>query len=244
MSLLESASTDVGRRRSSTSISPSWPPSRPSSSTSPRRPRSSGRGNASAPTSCSPRRSRTACSSTSRCKAAPGIEVVFLDTSTTSRRRSGTSSGSASATTSTSRSWSRSPRRDDLWQTDPDELLRDAQGRAARPGPRRQAGLDDRPAPGRAPTPGPTRRSSHLDLRGLVKVNPLATWTDDDIAAYTPTTTCSRTRSSRRATRRSAAGPAPGPSTDGDDPALRPLGRPRQDGVRPPRLARGLSPNR
>ena len=57
--------------RSSTSTSASWPRSPPSWSTSPRARRSAGRTNASAPGSCWPRRSRTACSSTSRCKAAP-----------------------------------------------------------------------------------------------------------------------------------------------------------------------------
>ena len=47
-----------------------------------------------------------------------------------------------------------------------------------------QAGLADRPQAGRRPDPG--RRAHRLLGRGfgLVKVNPLATWTDDDIAVY------------------------------------------------------------
>jgi phosphoadenosine phosphosulfate reductase len=73
---------------------------------------------------------------------------------------------------------------DDLWQVDPDEccamrkvepLARALQGRQAW-----MTGLRRVEAPTRAKTP-----IVHLDVgRGIVKVNPLATWTDDDIAAY------------------------------------------------------------
>ncbi len=73
---------------------------------------------------------------------------------------------------------------DDLWETDPDEccamrkvepLARALNGKQAW-----MTGLRRVEAPTRATTP-----IAHLDVgRGIVKVNPLATWTDDDIAAY------------------------------------------------------------
>jgi len=73
---------------------------------------------------------------------------------------------------------------DDLWQTDPDEccamrkvepLARALEGKQAW-----MTGLRRVEAPTRAKTP-----IVHLDVgRGIVKINPLAAWTDDDIAAY------------------------------------------------------------
>jgi phosphoadenosine phosphosulfate reductase len=73
---------------------------------------------------------------------------------------------------------------DDLWETDPDEccamrkvepLARALQGKQAW-----MTGLRRVEAPTRAKTP-----IVHLDVgRGIVKVNPLATWTDGDIAQY------------------------------------------------------------
>ncbi len=73
---------------------------------------------------------------------------------------------------------------DDLWQTDPDEccamrkvepLARALEGKQAW-----MTGLRRVEAPTRAKAP-----IVHLDVgRGIVKVNPLATWTDDDIASY------------------------------------------------------------
>jgi phosphoadenosine phosphosulfate reductase len=73
---------------------------------------------------------------------------------------------------------------DDLWQTDPDEccamrkvepLARALAGKQAW-----MTGLRRVEAPTRAKTP-----IVHLDVgRGIVKVNPLAPWTDDDIAHY------------------------------------------------------------
>jgi len=73
---------------------------------------------------------------------------------------------------------------DDLWQIDTDEccamrkvepLARALEGKQAW-----MTGLRRVEAPTRAKTP-----IVHLDVgRGIVKVNPLATWTDDDIAAY------------------------------------------------------------
>jgi phosphoadenosine phosphosulfate reductase len=73
---------------------------------------------------------------------------------------------------------------DDLWQSDPDEccamrkvepLARALAGKQAW-----MTGLRRVEAPTRANTP-----IVHLDVgRGIVKVNPLASWTDDDIATY------------------------------------------------------------
>ena len=74
--------------------------------------------------------------------------------------------------------------RDDLWQTDPDEccamrkvepLARALEGRQAW-----MTGLRRVETPARAKSP-----IVHLDVgRGIVKVNPLAPWTDADIASY------------------------------------------------------------
>ena len=73
---------------------------------------------------------------------------------------------------------------DDLWETDPDEccairkvepLARALAGRQGW-----MTGLRRAEAPTRAKTP-----IVHLDVgRGIVKVNPLAPWSDDDIAQY------------------------------------------------------------
>jgi phosphoadenosine phosphosulfate reductase len=73
---------------------------------------------------------------------------------------------------------------DDLWETDPDECcaMRKVEplARALAGKQGWTTGLRRVEAPTRAKTP-----IVHLDVgRGIVKVNPLATWTDDDIAAY------------------------------------------------------------
>ena len=73
---------------------------------------------------------------------------------------------------------------DDLWETDPDECcaMRNVEplARALRGKQAWMTGLRRVEAPTRATTP-----IAHLDVgRGIVKVNPLASWTDDDIAAY------------------------------------------------------------
>jgi phosphoadenosine phosphosulfate reductase len=73
---------------------------------------------------------------------------------------------------------------DDLWETDPDECcaMRKVEplARALRGKQGWMTGLRRVESPTRAKTP-----IVHLDVgRGIVKVNPLATWTDDDIAAY------------------------------------------------------------
>ena len=72
-----------------------------------------------------------------------------------------------------------------VWQFDTERLLRGPQGRAAQPGPRRPVGLGDRVCG--APTrrrAAPRRSSTKTCSRASMKINPLAAWTDDDVAAY------------------------------------------------------------
>lgn len=73
---------------------------------------------------------------------------------------------------------------DDLWQSDPDECcaMRKVEplARALRGKRAWMSGLRRVEAPSRATAP-----VVHLDVgRGIVKVNPLAAWTDEDVAAY------------------------------------------------------------
>ena len=73
------------------------------------------------------------------------------------------------------------------------------------------------------------------DLRGLVKVNPLATWTDEDVDGYIADHDVPvQPARSTRATRRSAAWPCTKPVADGEDPRSGRWAGQRQDGVRPP----------
>jgi phosphoadenosine phosphosulfate reductase len=117
-------------------------------------------------------------------KSAPGIEVVFLDTQyhfaetlwyvDRVRERYDLNLSVMEPLVPP----------DDLWQTEPDECcaMRKVEP-LARALAGRQAwitGLRRVEAPTRATSP-----IVHLDVgRGIVKVNPLAPWTDDDIATY------------------------------------------------------------
>ena len=75
---------------------------------------------------------------------------------------------------------------DDLWVHGSRRVLQRTQGRAAAPSARGQGGLDDR---ARAATRRPAAPSAPIvsyDIgRGLVKVNPIAPWTDVDVDRYT-----------------------------------------------------------
>jgi len=117
-------------------------------------------------------------------KAAPGIEVVFLDTQyhfaetlwyvDRVRERYDLNLTVMQPLVS----------RDDLWQTDPDECcaMRKVEplARALRGKQAWMTGLRRVESPTRTNAP-----IAHLDVgRGIVKVNPLASWTDADIAAY------------------------------------------------------------
>ena len=73
----------------------------------------------------------------------------------------------------------------DEWPCGTAAVLPVAQGGAAAPGAGRPGGLADRRSSG---STRPTRAAAPVvgwdDGFGLVKVNPLATWTDDDVASY------------------------------------------------------------
>ena len=116
-------------------------------------------------------------------KVEPGIEVVFIDTGyhfpetletvELVRRRYGLNL----------RMMSVGHHDDELWKVDPEnccsavkvgQLDRALQGKLAW-----MSGLRRSEAPTRAAAPIVGR-----DIRGLVKVNPIATWTDDDVAGY------------------------------------------------------------
>jgi phosphoadenosine phosphosulfate reductase len=113
----------------------------------------------------------------------PHIEVVFIDTGyhfpetletvELVRRRYGLNL----------RMMTVAPHDEDLWRVDPEsccsavkvgQLDRALAGKAAW-----MSGLRRAEAPSRAGAPIVAR-----DLRGLVKVNPIATWSDDDVRAY------------------------------------------------------------
>ncbi|MGQ0616884.1 MAG: phosphoadenylyl-sulfate reductase [Acidimicrobiia bacterium] len=116
-------------------------------------------------------------------KVTPAIEVVFIDTGyhfpetletvETVRRRYGLNL----------RIMTVAPHDEELWKVDPEnccssvkvgQLDRALAGKAAW-----MSGLRRSEVPGRAKAPIVAR-----DLRGLVKVNPIATWTEADVAGY------------------------------------------------------------
>ena len=117
-------------------------------------------------------------------KAAPGVEVVFLDTQYHFAETLWYIEQVRERYDLNLRVMRPLVPADDLWQTDPDEccamrkvepLARALEGRQAW-----MTGLRRVEAPTRARAP-----IAHLDIgRGIVKVNPLASWTDDDIDAY------------------------------------------------------------
>ncbi len=174
-------------------------------------------------------------------KAAPGIEVVFLDTQyhfaetlwyvDRVRERYDLNLTVMQPLVSP----------DDLWQTDPDECcaMRKVEplARALRGKQAWMTGLRRAESPTRTNAP-----IAHLDVgRGIVKVNPLATWTDADIAAYKqdhdllehpldvaglPVDRVLAVHAPRRPRRR---------------PPFRPLVGTGQNGVRTSRVARGLT---
>ncbi len=67
----------------------------------------------------------------------------------------------------------------------PEPVLRAAQGRAAAEHARRLRRLGHRRAPGRGARPGPNTPLVTYDEKfGLVKINPIAAWTDEEMDAY------------------------------------------------------------
>ena len=74
---------------------------------------------------------------------------------------------------------------DDLWQTDTEACCHVRKVEPLEQGARRTHGLGHRRAPRRRPDPGQRAdRRPATPLRDLVKINPLATWTDDDRRLY------------------------------------------------------------
>ena len=132
---------------------------------------------------------------------------------------------------------------DDLWQTDPDECCAMRKVEPLARALARQAGVDDRVCAGSRRRLGRTRRSSDLDVgRGIVKVNPLAPWTDADIAGYKRDHELLEHPLASQGYPSIGCWPCTRPVAEGDDPrAGRWAGR-GKDGVRPARLARDLNP--
>ena len=140
-----------------------------------------------------PARWPTPCSPTSSRSSAPGVDVLFLDTGYHFAETLGTRDAVASDAAVTDR---RRPARADRRRAGrrvrrraarprPRPLLRAAQGRAAAARARRLRGVGHRRAPRRGAHPRRHARSSPGTRRnGLVKVNPLAAWTDDDVDRY------------------------------------------------------------
>jgi phosphoadenosine phosphosulfate reductase len=116
-------------------------------------------------------------------RVAPGIEVIFLDTQYHFQETLATAETVRDRYPIQLRVVWPEPRPDDLWRTDPDACCR---ARKVLPMQRALAGRD-------AWLSGLRRADSPLrsevpvverDRRGLVKINPLAAWTDEDVAAY------------------------------------------------------------
>jgi phosphoadenosine phosphosulfate reductase len=116
-------------------------------------------------------------------RVAPGIEVIFLDTQYHFQETLATAETVRDRYPIRLRVVWPEPRPDDLWRTDPDACCR---ARKVLPMQRALAGRD-------AWLSGLRRADSPLrsevpvverDRRGLVKINPLAAWTDEDVAAY------------------------------------------------------------
>ncbi|MDQ1424164.1 MAG: phosphoadenosine phosphosulfate reductase [Acidimicrobiaceae bacterium] len=113
----------------------------------------------------------------------PNIEIVFIDTQYHFAETLDTVEAVRKRYNPNLRILSTDRQRDDLWRTDTDACC---QARKVVPLEQALAGkrawmsglrrVDDA---GRAATP-----IVHYDKRGLVKVNPIATWTDDDVAGY------------------------------------------------------------
>ena len=98
-----------------------------------------------------------------------------------------------------------------MWRTDPDACC---SARKVEPLQRALGGQSgvDQPVFGVATAPvGRRPPVVHADLlRGVTKINPIAAWSDSDVAAYgAATTTCLPTRWPTAATAPSVAGPAP-----------------------------------
>ena len=101
-----------------------------------------------------------------------------------------------------------------------------------------RAGVDDRTQAGATPPPGPRRRSCRgTTARGLVKINPIATWTDDDVDQLRGRPRSPRPPADvRRGYLSIGCAPTTRPGGAGRGPPGRSLGRHGQDRVRLARL--------
>ena len=166
--------------------------------------------------------------------AVPGIEIVLLDTQYLFAETHWFAESCARASTSTCGSSTRCPtcEPDNLWQTDTDGCCH---VRKVEPLQRALAGKQAW-LTGVRRVDGPTRANAPVAAydvgRGLVKVNPLATLTDDDMALYEQLHDLPRnplTRARLPQHRLLAVHPT-GRTRRGQ--ACRPLGRQRQDRMR------------
>ena len=127
--------------------------------------------------------------------------------------------------------------RDDLWRTDTDAccaVRKVAQLDAALAGKEAWlSGLRRDDSPDRADTPIVQR-----DKRGLVKVNPIANWTDDDVALYIQLHDVPVNPLVARGYPSIGCWPCTQAVAEGDDKRAGPLGRLHQDRVRTPPVRR------
>jgi phosphoadenosine phosphosulfate reductase len=116
-------------------------------------------------------------------RVAPGIEVIFLDTQYHFQETLATAEAVRDRYPIRLRVVWPEPRPDDLWRTDPDACCHARKvlpmGRALEGRDAWLSGVRRADSPLRAAVPVVER-----DRRGLVKVNPLAAWSDADVAAY------------------------------------------------------------
>ena len=156
-------------------------------------------------------------------KVEPSIEVVFIDTRyhfpetletvETVRRHYGLNLRVLTVPPQPVRAVAGRPR----------QLLLRCQGGPARARAGRQAGLDERAAPQRGSDPGQASPIVRRDLRGLVKVNPLANWTDDDIGGYIADHDVPVNPLLAKGYPSIGCWPCTRPVTDGERPPCRPL---------------------
>ena len=174
-------------------------------------------------------------------KAAPGIEVVFLDTQYhfaetlwyVERVREQYDLNLTVMTPLVPP--------DDLWQTDTDECcaMRKVEP-LARALVGRQAWMS---GVRRVESPSRTRTQIvHLDVgRGIVKVNPVAGWTDDDIATYKRDHDLLEHPLVAQGYPSIGCWPCTRPVAPGEDPRSGRWARDREDRMRPSRVASALS---
>ena len=164
----------------------------------------------------------------------PGIEVVFIDTGYHFPETLETVEEVRRHYGLNLRIMTVARQDEELWKTDPEnccsavkvgQLDRALAGKAAW-----MSGLRRAEAATRATAPIVAR-----DLRGLVKVNPIATWTDQDVAGYIADHDVPVNPLIAQGYLSIGCMPCTTPVADGEDPRSGRWARPGQDGVRPAR---------